>query len=80
MSENILNLALSRMGSAADEMVSHGFRAMARSLLDETLKVRPDIVERQLAHTLRDPLGRASNRTTHIEKRNAANDEMQAAA
>ena len=50
-------------------MTGHGFRAMARTILDEVLGVRPDFIEHQLAHTVRDPLGRAYNRTTHLTER-----------
>lgn len=50
-------------------MTAHGFRAMARTLLDEMLGFRPDFIEHQLAHAVRDPLGRAYNRTTHLEER-----------
>ena len=69
MSETTMNAALRRMGYAKDEMTGHGFRAMARTILDEVLGVRPDFIEHQLAHTVRDPLGRAYNRTTHLPER-----------
>jgi hypothetical protein len=42
-----------------DEMSGHGFRAVARTILDEVLGVRPDHIEHQLAHAVRDPDGRA---------------------
>jgi integrase len=57
------------MGFSKEEMTAHGFRAMARTLLDEVLHVRPDFIEHQLAHAVRDPLGRAYNRTSHLEER-----------
>ncbi|MCA1853594.1 MAG: site-specific integrase, partial [Beggiatoa sp.] len=69
LSENTVNAALRRLGYAKDEMTGHGFRAMARTILDEVLGVRPDYIEHQLAHTVRDPLGRAYNRTTHLAER-----------
>jgi integrase len=69
MSNNSVNAALRRMGFEKDEMTGHGFRAMARTILDEVLQVRPEIIEHQLAHTVRDPLGRAYNRTTHLAER-----------
>jgi hypothetical protein len=50
-------------------MTGHGFRAMARTILDEVLGERPDLIEHQLAHTVRDPLGRAYNRTSHLPAR-----------
>jgi len=61
--------ALRRMGYSKDEMTGHGFRAMARTILDEVLQVRPEFIEHQLAHAVRDPNGRAYNRTAHLEER-----------
>jgi len=69
MSENSVNAALRRLGYSTDEMTGHGFRAMARTLLDEVLGVRPDYIEHQLAHAVRDPNGRAYNRTAHLQAR-----------
>ena len=69
MSNNAVNAALRRMGYASDEMTGHGFRAMARTILDEVLQVRPDFIEHQLAHAVRDPNGRAYNRTAHLVER-----------
>ena len=69
MSDNAVLAALRRMEIQKDEMSGHGFRAMARTILDEELGFRPDIIEHQLAHTVRDPLGRAYNRTSHLEER-----------
>lgn len=69
MSDNTINAALRRMGFASEEMSGHGFRAMARTILDEVLHVRPDYIEHQLAHAVRDPNGRAYNRTAHLPER-----------
>ena len=69
MSENTINAALRRLGFTADEMTAHGFRAMARTLLDEELGFRPDFIEHQLAHAVKDPNGRAYNRTAHLGER-----------
>ncbi|PLY01763.1 MAG: integrase [Desulfuromonas sp.] len=69
LSNNAINAALRRMGYEKNEMTGHGFRAMARTLLDEVLQFRPDFIEHQLAHAVRDPLGRAYNRTTHLAER-----------
>jgi integrase len=69
LSENTVNAALRRLGYAKTEMTGHGFRAMARTILDEVLGVRPEFIEHQLAHVVRDPLGRAYNRTTHLAER-----------
>lgn len=71
MSNNAVRLALRRMGYEKDQMSGHGFRAMARTILDEVLHVRPDYIEHQLAHAVRDPNGRAYNRTAHLPERRA---------
>jgi integrase len=69
MSDNAVLAALRSMGFEKSEMSGHGFRAMARTILDEVLQERPDLIEHQLAHVVRDPLGRAYNRTTHLPAR-----------
>lgn len=69
MSDNTILGALRRIGYSKEEMCVHGFRAMARTILDEVLGVRPDFIEHQLAHTVRDPNGRAYNRTAHLAER-----------
>jgi len=69
MSDNAILAALRYMGFEKTEMSGHGFRAMARTILDEVLQVRPDLIEHQLAHAVRDPLGRAYNRTQHLNER-----------
>jgi integrase len=72
ISNNTLNAALRRMGfDTQSEMTAHGFRAMARTMLDEILGFRPDFIEHQLAHAVRDPNGRAYNRTAHLKERRA---------
>ena len=69
MSNNTINAALRRLGYSTDEMTGHGFRAMARTILDEVLNVRVDWIEHQLAHRVRDTNGRAYNRTAFLEGR-----------
>ena len=70
MSDNTINASLRRLGyDTRKEMTAHGFRAMARTILDEVLQVRPDFIEHQLAHAVRDPNGRAYNRTAHLAER-----------
>lgn len=69
MSDNAILAAMRRLGIAKDEMSGHGFRAMARTILDEVLGFRPDLIEHQLAHAVRDPNGRAYNRTAHLPER-----------
>ncbi len=70
MSDMAMNAALRRMGiDTKTEITGHGFRALARTILDEVLGFRPDFIEHQLAHAVRDPLGRAYNRTSHLKER-----------
>jgi integrase len=69
MSNNAILAALRRMGYEKEVMSGHGFRAMARTILDEVLQQRPELIEHQLSHTVRDPLGRAYNRTAHLADR-----------
>jgi len=69
LSENGVRTALRTMGYDNDTMTPHGFRAMARTILDEVLGFRPDYIEHQLAHAVKDPNGRAYNRTAHLEQR-----------
>jgi integrase len=69
MSDNAILAAMRRLGIPKDEMSGHGFRAMARTILDEVLGFRPDLIEHQLAHAVKDPNGRAYNRTAHLPER-----------
>lgn len=69
ISDNTLNAGLRRMGFSGDEIVSHGWRAIFRTLADEVLQERVDIIEAQLAHQVADSLGRAYNRTSFLKER-----------
>jgi integrase len=69
MSNNAVLAALRRSGIGTDEMTGHGFRAMARTILDEVLQFPVDWIEHQLAHAVRDANGRAYNRTSHLPGR-----------
>ena len=69
MSDNAILAAMRNLGISKEEMCGHGFRAMARTILDEVLGFRPDYIEHQLAHAVRDPNGRAYNRTAHLPER-----------
>jgi integrase len=71
MSENTINAALRGMGYSKEVHCAHGFRATARTILDEVLEERVDLIEHQLAHAVRDTNGRAYNRTAHLPARRA---------
>lgn len=68
-SENTVNATLRSMGYSKDVMTGHGFRAMARTIMDEVLGERIDLIEHQLAHAVKDPNGRAYNWTAHLPAR-----------
>lgn len=69
MSDNAVLSALRRMGIEKSEMSGHGWRATARTIGAEVLNFRPDLLEAQLAHTVKDANGRAYNRTTFAAER-----------
>jgi len=69
ISDNTLNAAFRRMGYSGEVVTGHGFRATARTILDEVLGFPADHIEHQLAHAVRDANGRAYNRTSHLTAR-----------
>lgn len=69
MSENTVNAALRGMGYSKEVHTAHGFRATARTIMDEVLNERVDLIEHQLAHAVKDANGRAYNRTAHLPAR-----------
>ncbi len=69
MSDNAVLIGMRRSGIEKEELTGHGLRATARTILDEVLGFRPDFIEHQLAHKVKDPNGTAYNRTAHLEKR-----------
>lgn len=69
ISENSVRTALITMGYTSQTQTWHGFRATARTMLAEQLDVDPLVIEAQLAHAVRDPNGRAYNRTTYLKQR-----------
>lgn len=71
MSENTVSAGLRALGYAKETQTAHGFRATARTILDEVLGQRVDLIEHQLAHAVRDANGRAYNRTAHLPARRA---------
>jgi len=68
ISENTLNGALRRLGFSQEEMTSHGFRAMASTLLHEQ-GWNSDAIERQLAHSPSDHVKAAYHRGAHLAER-----------
>lgn len=69
MSDNTVRVALRRMGFTSDEMSAHGFRAMAKTAMLERLGIPEDVIEAQLAHGKKGPLGSAYDRAEYVEQR-----------
>jgi len=69
LSDNGVRTAIRSLGYDNETMTPHGFRAMARTLLDEVLGFRIEWIEQQLAHQVKDANGRAYNRTKHLKQR-----------
>ncbi|MGB9190598.1 tyrosine-type recombinase/integrase [Acinetobacter sp.] len=68
MSSDTVRQALNKIGYQGKH-TAHGFRATARTILGEEIEYRIDIIEHQLAHTVRDPNGTAYNRTKFLRRR-----------
>jgi integrase len=68
MSDNTVNAALRRMGFEKSEIVGHGFRAMASTLLHE-MGWQSDVIERQLAHAERNKVKAAYNHAQYLPER-----------
>lgn len=68
MSDGTVNKAIKRLGYGTD-MVAHGFRALARTTIREQLRYDSEIIEKQLAHKTKNPLGEAYDRTQFIDDR-----------
>ncbi|WP_441375026.1 tyrosine-type recombinase/integrase [Acinetobacter lwoffii] len=69
ISDSTINKRLKMYGFENGETTGHGFRATARTLLDEVLKFPIERIKQQLAHQVRDMHGRAYNRTKYLEER-----------
>ena len=68
MSENAVRVTLRSLGYGNDDIVPHGFRSMASTLLNEQ-GWPPDVIERQLAHVERNQVRAAYNRAEYLDER-----------
>jgi len=68
ISNNTLLFALYRLGYKG-RMTGHGFRAVASTILNEMGSFRPDVIERQLAHSERNEVRGAYNRAEYLPER-----------
>lgn len=69
ISENTMNLALRKMGFSQDEATSHGFRATASTLLNESNLWNPDAIEAELAHVSGNAVRNAYHRAAYWDDR-----------
>ena len=69
ISENTLNALMRRMGFKQDEVLAHGFRATASTLLNDSGKFSADAIESALAHQDPDPVRRADARVAFWTER-----------
>lgn len=70
MSDNAINAALRNMGyDTQSEITGHGFRAIAQTLGEQELGFEPKHIERQLAHSVANPLGEAYERSQFLADR-----------
>ncbi len=69
MSEGTMIVALRRLGYSSDDIVPHGFRAIASTLLNESGQWRSDVIEGSLAHQDGDAVRRAYNRAGYWQER-----------
>jgi integrase len=68
MSNNTILFALKRMGYQG-RMTGHGFRALAMTTIQEKLKYRHEVVDRQLAHAPVSKVDAAYNRAAFLDER-----------
>jgi len=69
LSESAVLNALRRLGYEGSVMSGHGFRAMAKTIMLEELKIPDQYIELQLGHKIRDPNGGAYHRAKFLEDR-----------
>ncbi|MCP2005966.1 UNVERIFIED_ORG: integrase [Buttiauxella agrestis ATCC 33320] len=67
MNSQTANAAIKRIGYGG-KLVAHGLRSIASTALNEA-SFNPDVIEAALAHTDKNEVRRAYNRSTYLEKR-----------
>jgi integrase len=73
MTATTINRALERMGFLGEGTIGfsgHGFRSTASTMLNE-IGIRPDAIERQLAHEERNKTRGSYNRAKYLTERRA---------
>ncbi len=69
ISDNTLRAALLTLGYGPTVQTVHGFRATARTMVRERLRVDPRVIEAHLAHSSKDINGGAYDRAEYVEER-----------
>ena len=69
LSENTMNTALRRLGYSQQEATSHGFRATASTLLNESGLWAADAIEAELGHGDPDEVRRTYHRALYWDER-----------
>jgi len=72
LSDNTLRAALIRLGYTNEEIVPHGFRAMFSTIANENIPNHGytyEVIEKQLAHEMKNKVGAAYNRAEYWEQR-----------
>ncbi|MCL1893715.1 MAG: integrase arm-type DNA-binding domain-containing protein [Holophagaceae bacterium] len=70
LSDGTINKALRQMGyDTRTEITGHGFRAMARTVIAERLRLDTQWIERQLSHRTSERLGESYDRTQFLDDR-----------
>lgn len=67
MNSQTANAALKRIGYGG-KLVAHGLRSIASTAMNEA-NLNPDVIEAALAHSDKNEVRKAYNRSTYIEQR-----------
>ncbi|MGA2350431.1 MAG: integrase arm-type DNA-binding domain-containing protein [Terracidiphilus sp.] len=69
MSDGAVREALKTIGYPGTIHTGHGFRAMARTMIVDELKIQEHLIEHELGHIQRFPNGRAYDRASYLQER-----------
>jgi integrase len=69
MSDGAVREALKTIGYPGTLHTGHGFRAMARTMIVDEIKIQEHLVEHELGHIQRFPNGRAYDRASYLQER-----------
>lgn len=69
LGESAFHGAFRALGIDKDTLTAHGFRATLRTIGEEVLGFRADLLEKHLSHEVKNPLGRAYSRVEFLTER-----------